>query len=227
MSDDTEHQVTARSSGLREWTARLAAPVGDPGGGAAAGVMLALAASLASMASAYTAPERYDPAEHAAAGHARMHEHRSEHEHERAAIASRAAALRERALELADLDGDASQRFGEAFGIRDQPERESAIREASLDAATSSESLGDAALPLVDDLEWLHAHANPAVHADVVVACAALHGALVGARANLVADTGILASHAGGDPGAGSARPQLDAAAARLTAAIARLDQLG
>jgi hypothetical protein len=79
----------------------------------------------------------------------------------------------------------------------------------------------------VADLEWLHAHANPAVHADVVVACAALRGALAGARANLVADTGILASHTDGDPAAESARPELDAAADRLTAAIARLDQLG
>ncbi|MCS5721588.1 cyclodeaminase/cyclohydrolase family protein [Herbiconiux sp. CPCC 203407] len=220
MSDDTAREVSARHSGLREWTARLAEPVGDPGGGAAAGVMLAMAASLAAMAAAYTAPERYEAAATAPGGSEHVHEH------VRAAIASRAAALRERALELADLDGDASQQFGEAFRIREAPEREHAIREASLDAATSSESLGDAALPLVTDLEWLHAHANPAVHADVVVACAALRGALAGARANLVADTGILASHTDGDPAAESARPELDAAADRLTAAIARLDQL-
>lgn len=218
MREYREREVTARSSGLREWTARLAKPVGDPGGGAAAGVMLALATSLASMAAAYTAPEHYEAPVSDIAGH--------EREHERAAIAERAAALRERALVLADLDGDASQQFGEAFGIRDEPEREHAIREASLDAATSSESLGDAALPLVADLEWLHVHANPAVHADVVVACAALRGALAGARANLVADTGILVAHSDGDPTAESTRPELDAATARLTAGIARLDAL-
>jgi formiminotetrahydrofolate cyclodeaminase len=222
MSDDTPPEVSARQSGLREWTARLAEPVGDPGGGAAAGVMLAMAASLASMAAAYTAPERYEAAADTSDGRGQE----QDRERARAAIAGRAAALRERALELADLDGDASQQFGEAFGIREEPDREHAIREASLDAATSSESLGDAALPLVADLEWLHAHANPAVHADVVVACAALRGALAGARANLVADTGILASHTDGDPAAESARPKLDAAADRLTAAIARLDQL-
>ncbi|WP_291044958.1 cyclodeaminase/cyclohydrolase family protein [Herbiconiux sp.] len=223
MSDDTPPEVSARQSGLREWTARLAEPVGDPGGGAAAGVMLAMAASLAAMAAAYTAPERYEAAADTSDGHEQV----QQRERERAAIAGRAAALRERALELADLDGDASQQFGEAFGIRKEAEREHAIREASLDAATSSESLGDAALPLVADLEWLHTHANPAVHADVVVACAALRGAVAGARANLVADTGILASHTDGDPAAESARPELDAAADRLTAAIARLDQLG
>jgi formiminotetrahydrofolate cyclodeaminase len=225
MSDDTPPEVSARQSGLREWIGRLAEPVGDPGGGAAAGVMLAMAASLASMAAAYTAPQRYEAA--AGTSDGREHEQVQDRERERAAIAGRAAALRGRALELADLDGDASQQFGEAFGIREEPEREHAIREASLDAATSSESLGDAALPLVADLEWLHTHANPAVHADVVVACAALRGALAGARANLVADTGILASHTDGDPAAESARPALDAAADRLTAAIARLDQLG
>ncbi|MET0162717.1 MAG: cyclodeaminase/cyclohydrolase family protein, partial [Microbacteriaceae bacterium] len=76
MSDTVD-----RSTPLDAWTARLAAPVGDPGGGAAGAVALALGAGLLSMVAGYTVDS---PAAEALRG--------------------RADALRERALRLADDD---------------------------------------------------------------------------------------------------------------------------
>ncbi|MFC8524385.1 MULTISPECIES: cyclodeaminase/cyclohydrolase family protein [Micrococcaceae] len=114
----------------------MAESSGSPGGGAGAGVMLAVAASLTSMVAGYTE-----------AG-----EHLRE---ELVSLHTRARSLREVALRLADEDASASQAFGAAFGLEPGPEREDAIRRASIDAAKASALLGERAIDAIEDLGWL------------------------------------------------------------------------
>lgn len=167
MSEPPE--VTTLGSTVDEWTRALADSSGSPGGGAGAGVMLAIAASLTSMAAGYTRPE--------AGGKA-----------VRDGVVERARALRAVALRLADDDSSASRAFGAAFHLEEGPEREEAIGAASIDAARASAELGRHAIEAIDDLAWLAENGNPALIADVVVALGALRAALTGARTNVSFD---------------------------------------
>jgi formiminotetrahydrofolate cyclodeaminase len=209
-SDD----VPRASAALAGWTAALAEATGEPGGGAASAAMLSVAASLASMVAGYSDPQRFADAPASTPGWAG----------ERAAIASRAAALRERALVIADDDAAASGAFAGAFALPSgSDEHHAAVRAAALDAARSSARLAAAALPLAGDLAWLREHGNPAVAADVSVAQGALLAALIGARANLTAD---LALHDATPepPAAAPASAEHAEALTELRAAVAPLD---
>jgi formiminotetrahydrofolate cyclodeaminase len=208
-----EPTVSVGGSTVAEWAAGLAAAHGNPGGGAAAGVMLSFAAALVSMVAGYTEADRYADAPED-----------DEWERQRSSVAGRARDIRHRALALADADAAVSGGFGAAFRHEPGPERDEAVREASLAASRSSEDLGDAALPLIDDLEWVQERGNPALRADVVVAEAALRAALVAARANLSNDLhAMISAEADGhdDP----ARPALEAAIDRFDAGITRLER--
>ncbi|MCH6470139.1 cyclodeaminase/cyclohydrolase family protein [Sinomonas terrae] len=169
------HAVSTHGSTVEEWTRALAQSTGSPGGGAGTGLMLAVAASLMSMVAGYSEADERDPMEV-----------------ER--IRMRAQSLREAALRLADEDASASRAFGAAFRLERGPERQEAIRAASLNAAKSSAVLGELALDALDPLAWLALHGNPALVSDVVVAFGALRAALAGARTNVSFDLASLRS---------------------------------
>lgn len=199
--------VSTQNSTVEEWTRALAESSGSPGGGAGAGVMLAVAASLTSMVAGYTEAEE-------------------QQREELANIHARARALREAALRLADNDASASQAFGAAFRLEPGPEREDAIRRASVDAAKASAVLGEQAIGAIGDLGWLASNGNPALIADVVVAFGALRAAVAGARTNVSFDLAALTSAGGGLEQIREQHPALWATVERLNAALDRIDEL-
>ncbi|NDK31905.1 cyclodeaminase/cyclohydrolase family protein [Nesterenkonia haasae] len=203
MSDSVD--VTTQNSTVEEWTGALARAVGSPGGGAGAGVMLAMAASLTSMVAGYTE-----------AGDGQQTHVDN--------VLSRAEELRKLALHLADEDAAASRAFGAAFNLEKGPERDKAIREASVGAARSSAILGEHALEAIDDLGWLAEHGNSALIADVVVAFGALRAALTGARTNVSFDLGTLRASGATLDEVREQHPQLWATVQKLDAAIERID---
>ncbi|GAA1263062.1 cyclodeaminase/cyclohydrolase family protein [Arthrobacter pascens] len=199
--------VTTQSSTVEDWTRALAESIGSPGGGAGAGLMLAVAASLTSMVAGYTEPE----------------------EHQRGELAdvhARARALREEALRLADDDASASKAFGAAFRLEPGPEREDAIHQASVDAAKASAVLGERAIGAIGDLGWLASNGNPALIADVVVAFGALRAAVTGARTNVSFDLAALTSAGTTLERIREEHPALWTTVEHLSAALDRIDEL-
>ena len=172
---DATEAITTQSSTIEEWTSALEEATGSPGGGAGAGVMLGIAASLISMVAGYTT---VDEAERAELGR----------------IRSKAQALRKTALQLADHDAAASRAFGAAFRQEPGPDRDAAIAQASVDAAKASAVLGLHAQQAIEPLAWLAVNGNPALIADVVVAFGALRATVAGARTNVSYDLAALAS---------------------------------
>jgi formiminotetrahydrofolate cyclodeaminase len=199
--------VTTQGSTVEDWTRALAESTGSPGGGAGAGLMLAVAASLTSMVAGYTEPE----------------------EHQRGELAdvhARARSLREAALRLADDDASASEAFGAAFRLEPGPEREDAIHRASVEAAKASAVLGDRAIAAIGDLGWLAANGNPALIADIVVAFGALRAAVTGARTNVSFDLAALTSAGATLESVREQHPSLWATVEHLNAALDRIDEL-
>lgn len=189
---------------MEEWTRALAESTGSPGGGAGTGLMLAVAASLTSMVAGYSGDGGGEPA----------------------GIRTRARALREEALRLADDDASASKAFGAAFRLEPGPERDEAIRRASLDAAASSAVLGERAIAAIDDLAWLATNGNRSLVADVVVAFGALRAAVAGARTNVSFDLGSLRSAGATLDQVREQQPELWEAVEKLNGAMDRIDQL-
>lgn len=204
---DASEAITTQGSTVEEWTSALAESTGSPGGGAGAGLMLAVAASLTSMVAGYTEPKE--------------HEHADVDD-----IRKRAQSLRQEALRLADEDSAASQAFGAAFRLDPGPEREEAIHNASLGAAKSSAVLGGRAIDAVDDLAWLAANGNPALIADVVVAFGALRAAVAGARTNVSFDLASLRSAGATLEQVREQHQDLWSSVEHLTAALDRIDEL-
>ena len=178
MNEETP--VSTEASTVDAWTRALAGTNGSPGGGAGAGVMLAIAASLMSMVAGYS-------------------ERDTEETDALTELHARARSLRETALRLADEDSTASAAFGAAYRLEKGPTRDAAIRQASIDAARASSILGRHASDAIDDLEWLAFNGNPALIADVVVALGALRAAITGARTNVSFDLAAV-SRAGEPP---------------------------
>lgn len=192
---------------MEEWTRALAESSGSPGGGAGAGLMLAIAASLTSMVAGYTEAE-----EHGRGQLTRVH--------------TRARSLRAAALQLADEDAAASEAFGAAFRMDPGPGREAAIHEASVQAAKASAVLGGRAIDAIDDLGWLAAHGNPALVADIAVAIGALRAAVTGARTNVSFDLAALTSAGATLDQVRLRHPELWATVEHLDAALERIDRL-
>jgi formiminotetrahydrofolate cyclodeaminase len=199
--------VTTQDSTVEEWTEALAKSKGSPGGGAGTGVMLAIAASLASMVAGYTEPG-------------------DEQREQLAHIQSRAQTLRRTALQLADDDAAASEAFGAAFRLEPGRERDDAIHRASVNAAKASAVLGEHAVKAVEDLGWLAANGNPALIADVVVAFGALRAAVTGARTNVSFDLATLRSAGATLEQIRDEQPVLWATVQQLSAALERVDEL-
>ncbi len=202
-----EREVTTQGSTVEEWTQALAESTGSPGGGAGTGVMLAVAASLASMVAGYTEPG-------------------ADQQQTLDELRDRARKLRSEALQLADEDSTASRAFGAAFRLEPGEERDNAIREASVDAAHASAVLGRRAVQAIDDLAWLAVHGNKALIADVVVAFGALRAAVAGARTNVSFDLGTLRSTGATLEQIREQQPELWASVERLTGALERIDAL-
>lgn len=202
-----EAEVTTQDSTVEEWTRALAESTGSPGGGAGTGLMLAVAASLTSMVAGYSGNGEDDGGEPAG-------------------IRARARALRREALKLADDDASASKAFGAAFRLEPGPERDEAIRRASLEAAASSAVLGERAIQAIDDLAWLATNGNRALVADVVVAFGALRAAVAGARTNVSFDLGSLRSTGATLEQVRQQQPDLWAAVEKLSEAMDRIDTL-
>src|SRR6478752_2546611 len=197
-----EAEATTQGSTVEDWTRALAESTGSPGGGAGTGLMLAVAASLTSMVAGYSGDDGGEPAR----------------------IRSRAHALRQEALRLADDDASASKAFGAAFRLESGPERDEAIRTASLEAAASSAILGERAIEAIDDLAWLATNGNRALVADVVVAFGALRAAVAGARTNVSFDLGSLRSTGDSLDTVRQQHPELWAAVQKLNGAMDRID---
>nr|WP_307359028.1 cyclodeaminase/cyclohydrolase family protein [Pseudarthrobacter niigatensis] len=199
-----EAEATTQASTVEDWTRALAESTGSPGGGAGTGLMLAVAASLTSMVAGYSGGEDDGgkPSE----------------------IRTRAQALRREALQLADDDASASKAFGAAFRLEPGPERDEAVRRASLEAAASSAVLGERAIEAIDDLAWLATKGNRSLVADVVVAFGALRAAVAGARTNVSFDLGSLRSTGDSLDTVRRQQPDLWAAVQKLNGAMDRID---
>lgn len=167
------------SLGLDAWLARLAEPTGAPGGGSAAGVMMALAAALLHMVCAYTPGEG------------------------RAAVgAERVRALRERSLEAAREDGVRSSALGAALAA-DGPDRSRGVHDAAVAAAASSADLAEIGVALADELHAVAEVGNRNLVADTGVAAEALRAGLGAALINLRANVQLARSHQGDADAAG------------------------
>ncbi len=176
-SDDIDPTTTTLSG----WLDRLAEAHGAPGGGAACGVLAAIAAALLGMVAGYTS-----------------------HPDAQAAI-PRLTRLRHDATAAAEEDGIRSARFGAALAAEDGPEREHRVRVETVAATDSSLAVGRVAGALVSEIESLRRVANPHVEADLLVAAGALRASLDGAIATIAADLEILRRH-----GDDALRPRID-----------------
>lgn len=199
--------VTTQDSTVEEWTRALAESTGSPGGGAGTGVMLAIAAALASMVAGYTETDE-------------------DRRRELHGIHERVRSLRQDALRLADEDAAASTAFGAAFRLEPGPERDRAIHQASVKAAEASAVLGDRAIDAISDLGWLATNGNPALVADIVVAFGALRAAVAGARTNVSFDLAALTKAGAALDQVREEHPELWATVERLTAALEQIDRL-
>ncbi|MGX1590609.1 cyclodeaminase/cyclohydrolase family protein [Glutamicibacter sp. NPDC055491] len=157
------------------WLEELAESDGNPGGGAAAALMLGVAAALMSMSAGYVS----------ASGPAQA---------ELAGLQARAKQLRIDALGMADRDAKASADFGEASAQPPSEQRDRQLAAACLQAAKSSAALGALAMTAVNDLRWLGQHAKPQLVADVAAALGMVRAVLQAASSNLRYDLSQLPS---------------------------------
>ena len=174
----TGDDIDPAATPLAEWLDRLAQAHGAPGGGAACAVMTAISAALLGMVAAYTAD---NPA-------ARL-------------AAQRLGVRRRAATTAAEADGICSATFGAALAMDEGPERERAVRQASVDAIASTLTIGRLAAALVDDVRLLADIGNRHVEADLLVAVEALRAALEGASLTARANLDLLSGHRSPDDG--------------------------
>jgi formiminotetrahydrofolate cyclodeaminase len=170
----TDPDVPA-SLGLDEWLARLAEPTGAPGGGSAAGVMMALAAALLHMVCGYTPDDA-----------------------EAARAAERVRVLREECLGAAYQDGIRSVALGEALAA-DGPGRSADLYRAAVAAADSSARLAEIGIVLAGELGVIAEVGNKHLVADTGVAGEALRAGLGAALINLRANVRLAEAHASPD----------------------------
>jgi len=174
----TGDDIDPAATPLSEWLDRLAQAHGSPGGGAACAVMTAIAAALLGMVAAYTADSP------------------------QARLAAQRLGVRRRAvMTAAEEDGIRSAAFGAALAMDEGPERERAVRQASVDAIASTLTVGRLGASLVDDVRLLDDIGNRHVEADLLVAVEALRAALEGANVTARANLDLLARHRTNDDG--------------------------
>jgi formiminotetrahydrofolate cyclodeaminase len=86
--------------------------------------------------------------------------------------------------------------------------------------------LGKQGTDVVSDLEWLTRHGNPALIADVAVACGALRAAIAGARTNISFDLGSLTSSGESLSDVRKRHPVLWETVEELDTVLGRIDRL-
>lgn len=182
------------------WLDALSQPTGSPGGGAASGVMLGLAAALMGMVAGYT---REDPAVAESTG--------------------RLDPVRAELLQAVEADGVVSAGFGAALALApEDPAREERVRNAALDAAASVARLGRIGITLVAEARTLASRGNPHLAVDLAVATEALEAGLSGASLNLRANLQLARAH-GASP---SMRSGLDEEVGRLAEARTQVSRI-
>jgi formiminotetrahydrofolate cyclodeaminase len=237
---DDSADITTQNSTVDAWTRALAGTNGSPGGGAGAGVMLAIAASLMAMVAGYSerggdSGDSSGSGDRSGSGGGGGAGDGGEGagdggdgagdggdgagDGDLAELHARARALRETALRLADEDSAASSAFGAAYHLKKGPARDAAVRAASVDAARASSVLGGYAAGAVDDLAWLAFNGNPALIADVVVALGALRAAITGARTNVSFDLAAVTR-------AGQSAEQVRSAHPEVWESVRRFDEV-
>lgn len=198
--------MTARVA-LGDLLEALARDHGDPGGGAASGVVTAVAAALAQMVSRYSAA---DPAA--------------------ADIDDRLAVLRDEAITAADEDGRASGALGAALRPVDSDERgerDRRIVEAATRAASTSASLGEIALGVWREVRLLSDVGNRHLMSDVAVAADAVAAGLGGAATNLRGGLELVRAHGDARPVEAAHRKLLDRLIEARREARSLADRLG
>lgn len=188
------------STPMDSWFDALSQPTGSPGGGAASGVMLAIAASLMGMVAGYTPDDR-----RASASVARLARRRAE------------------ALQAVEEDGVVSAHFGAALALSaDDPSRDERVSDAAVEAAGSAAQVGVVGLAMLSDLRMLVEAGNPHIAVDLAVAAEALLAGHTGASLNVRANLQIARRH-----GAPSSRlTTLDAEVVRLADARREIAQI-
>lgn len=188
------------STPMDDWFDALSRPTGSPGGGAASGVMLAIAASLMSMVGGYSdddprASERLDPL----------------------------TGRRVEALRAVEADGVVSARFGAALALpSDDQSRDERVREAAVEAAESAAQVGGIGVRMLRDVRVLVEAGNPHIAVDLAVAAEALGAGLSGASLNIRANLQIARRHGSSD----TALAGLDAEIERLVDARREVAQI-
>ena len=163
---------------LTEWLDRLAEAHGAPGGGAACAVMAGISAALLGMVASYTA------------------------ENSEARLAAQRLGVRRRAATTAaEEDGIRSAAFGAALAMDEGTERERAVRQASVEAISSTLTIGRLGASLVDEARLLGNIGNRHVEADLLVAVETLRAAIDGASHTARANLDLLSRHRAPDDG--------------------------
>lgn len=185
---------------IDQWLEHLAAPVPEPGGGAAAGVVVATGAALVSMAAGYAAPGE-----------------------QRDSVLDAASRARREALTAAEHDGRMSAALVAAFRRPpDDPDRARTVRETTVRAAQSSAELVVVARRLEGPLAWLERSGEPRLAPDVAVAARMLACGIRSTAVNILCDISS-AVEAGIDE---STADRLRTALGEALAAAAQLDAL-
>lgn len=188
--------ATAR---IDDWLGELAAPAPEPGGGAAAGVVIATGAALVAMTAGYASGA------------------------ERDGVLAVATRVRHAALVAAEHDGRMSTALVAAFRRpATDPDRAAAIVDTTVRAADASAGLVDLAASLTSPLLWLERHGEPRVAPDVAVAARMLACGIRSTAVNLRCDT-TSAVAAGADD---AVAVRLRVALTRALDAAAHLDSL-
>ncbi|PKI89887.1 hypothetical protein CW368_12035 [Actinomycetales bacterium SN12] len=168
---DSAHVPTSRP--MDAWLDALSKPNGSPGGGAATGVLLGVAAALMGMVAAYT-PD--SPAASAAAE--RLERNRAD------------------VLQAVEADGVLSVQFGAALALpSDDPQRDRQVSDAAVEAAGSVASLGAIGILLTSDARVLASVGNPHIAVDLAVAMESLAAGLSGAALSLRANLHLARKH--------------------------------
>ncbi len=159
---------------LLQFTGALASSSPTPGGGGAAALMGALAASLGAMASRLSAGRK------AAAVHAE----------ELSEITAACEQLRLRFLEQIEADAEAFGPLAAAYRLpKEQPDREEILRRSSLGACSAAAELLFLCSRTAALLSRLREFAGPLLLSDVGCAAAACRAALLSASFNLYVNT--------------------------------------
>lgn len=188
---------------LGDFTARLTSTAPVPGGGGAAALMGALAASLCGMAAAITAGKgRYA--------------HQAE---ELRTIAGRAEALRRELLALIDRDAEGFAPLARAYALpKGEPDTADALRAASLAACKAPWEMLLACREALELLETAREQVSPLLLSDIGCGAAACRAAMEAAAMNLFVNTRSLKGDGEAEALARRTGDLLDACRPRLEA---------